>query len=261
MKLLYFDETAKIMALPDEGLPIGYSKQSLLKQQEKENAALLVCAASLGINHLVMELVDSLLVDLLPKLKSQKWFKFKIKKNIIKSSELIKDSLQKSYKTSRTPHEYMMEISDELTTTSKDIIFKLTNAVNIEIGRVIKSDHSLLDQMIVIGILLSWINSHYESVLESMNKVYPALYDSWFSEASASIPRKLWNEAIEVYSKQLPFEETLDINNSQLIITGWGMLNNWFTPTTIQDKILPEITVENTDSPDDLTEAYRILGF
>ena len=52
MELLFFDETAKVMALPDEAMPLGYSKEVLLKKQEQENAALFICSCQLGLNHI-----------------------------------------------------------------------------------------------------------------------------------------------------------------------------------------------------------------
>lgn len=261
MRLLYFDETEKILSLPQKLLPLGFSKENLLKKQELENAALLVCSNQLGVNHLVMELVDSLLVDLLPKLKQKKWFKFRIKKNVTATIRDLKSFLRNSYRNSNSNQEYMMDMSDELQDDSKFNIFKVKNAIGLELTKQGVKDHELLDDIILIYMLLLWINNNYTNVISHMNNIYNALYDTWFHDAGAYSALASWRIVVSDCMHVFNINKDIDFSKSELINSGCGLIDHQFNNNTIASKITPKVDSKlDSDIEKDLLEAYKLLN-
>lgn len=261
MKLLYFDETEKINRIPEEALIQAHTtRKQLLDKQIKENAALFVCSSMLGINHIIEEVIDSYLVELMPKLRKQKWFKFTIKVSLNKAYEEIGKAIKMSMKTSVSSSEYMMDLSDK-TGESMDLdLFKLKNAILLEIGKYKFKDQEVLSDMILVYGFLQYANNRYNSVLEHMNKIYPALYDTWFNHASALIPLQCWSKGLEDYLKQFHKDTNINLSDSFLVTCGFHKIESDFSPESIT-KHQEEIECEdNSEISQMLQEAYEILN-
>lgn len=258
MRLLFVDETEKILKLPEDKLPLGFSHASLLKQQERENAALLICASQLGINHLVYEIIDYRLTDLMPELKKCQYFRFDAKRDMNKARKMLSEVIAKSYCTSLSDKEYMMDKSDNVNDRMSEDLSKLKYSLTLKLQRSGVNHHytDIYSEMILIDLLFDWVTRHYDSVIKLMMSYQNCFYDSWFGLASGKDLSFLWNKGMNRFFKFANFPN-IDLNEEVNVINGLKIFNK-----KIQDKeiIGEEVDATTSELDKDLLEACQILG-
>jgi len=262
MKLLFFDETKRIMSIPDEVLKSCHkTREQLLNEQEKENAALLICATQLGPIYSLMEVIDTYLIDLMPQLKRKNWFKFNIKFNFNATDEKLDNIIKSTLRNSLTDDQVLIDLSDEVANFIKIDLFKLENAIYLDLSKKLPKfkDNKILSKIIVTYILIKVSVSYYESIIKSMEKIYPAQYDSWFG---GKIRREIlyhWELGLEFYLKSNNIKE-INLNESQEINWGIEVLHNKMTHDKISEiGEANDIRDTNKDNLDLFNEACKLL--
>lgn len=207
--------------------------EELVKQ---ENAALTMCGGMLGNCYLLAEVCESLMVDALNSFKKEKWFKHTTKKFLKDASSKLHTTIFSSINGSSTNADYMREVADALLEELKPDLFKLKQAILIEVNKhKILYSYSLAD-MILIDVLLRYIGIEYDDVLEHMKTIYDAYYDSWYYPARCTGPSKLWSEGLESFArKYLP--EQLDLNGVLTITNGIQIIQNKIHSSEVSNRV------------------------
>lgn len=263
MRLLYFDETEKINSISNELLRrLGQSRDQLLYAQKKENAALLVCSHQLTSNAILMDMVDDILVNLMSKLKKQKWFKFQTKVHLLEAAKSVNKGVHKAFNNSRVSVNYLVDVADAIDDKSKLDLLKLQNAIQLYLGKYDLSRNDLLVDMIQVYVMLSLNNQDYNNKLEAMTKIYNAFYDSWFSNVSGKSALSHWEIGLNQYLASLNLKVELNLNDSVLIRAGACALGRTVNNTSNLEEAVSMADDSELDSEllQDIKEAYEILG-
>ena len=210
------------------------SPKVLIEMKQKENAALAMCGGLLGNCYLLAEIVENLMVNTLGKFKKENWYKQTIKQYLKKSFDETHITINNSIRNSPTNPDYMREVADAIYEILKPDLFKLNNAVLLELNkRKVKYSNFLAD-MITIDILLRYINIEYDNVLEYMDTIFKTFYDSWYHPARCEGPTYWWNKGMQEFAKKY-VPEDLDLNNISTIKNGITIIQKRIHSAEIAD--------------------------
>ena len=198
----------------------GYtSQETLVEMKQRENAALLMCGGLLGNCYLLAEIVENLMINALSNFSKEKWYRQDIKLFLKKAKEETHTTIANSINSSPTKADYMREVADAIYEIIKPDLFKLNNAILLELNkRKVKYSNSLAE-MLTIDILLRYINLEYDDVLEYMQTIFKAFYDSWYHPAKCTGPAYWWNRGMQTFAKRF-VPEDLNLNNLPTIQNG-----------------------------------------
>ena len=240
----------------------GYiSQETLVEMKKKENAALAMCGGLLGNCYLLAEVAENLMVNTLGKLKKESWYKQAIKYSFKKSFDEIHTAIINSIRNSPTNPDYMREVADAIYEIIKPDLFKLNNAVLIELNkRKVQYSNSLAD-IITIDILLRYINLEYDDILEYMQTIFNAFYDSWYHPARCEGPAYWGNKGMQAFAKRFVPEE-LNLNNLPTIQNGIAIIQKRMHSAEIADAAKAEASQYADDGGGQALyeKALEILG-
>lgn len=208
------------------GKRAGYiSQKTLVEMKQRENAALAMCGGLLGNCYLLAEVTENLIINALSNFSKEKWYKQDIKYYFKKAKEETHITIASSINNSPTNADYMREVADALYEILKPDLFKLNNAVLLELNkRNIKYSNSLTD-MITIDVLLRYINMEYDDVMAYMDTIFKTFYDSWYHPARCERPTYWWNRGIQEFTKKY-VPDNLDLNDILTIQNGIHIIQN-----------------------------------
>lgn len=195
------------------------SQESLLEMQQKESAALAMCGGLLGNCYLLAEVTEYMVTNAVADFKKEPWYKQEIKKTFKSAIDALHTTIYSSVDNSPTNPEYMREVADAIYEELKPDLFKLTNAILLELNKLKIKHSSIIAEIITIDIMLRYITIEYDDVLKYMNTVYKAFYDSWYHPARCEGPAYWWNKGMQLVGKKFIPEE-LDLNNNSTIQNG-----------------------------------------
>lgn len=235
------DATNKINQIPDSVLAqFGYTREGLIRKQEKENAAILMCGGLLGDCYLMAEVVDWLLTSdsLYENILKAKWCKQIIKHKFKTAVENLRKNIACSKNNSPTNPEYMMNMADSLYDELKPDLLKLTNSVVLELGKNKIQDVQLISKILVIDMLLQWITNYYDNTIEYMkNKIFSdADYNSWYYQARMTGASKWWAEAVLEFGKK-HIDKVIDLNESEMIKNGITIIDRKMKDPNLSEKL------------------------
>lgn len=235
------DATDKIDKIPDNVLAkFGYTKEGLLRRQEQENAAILMCGGLLGDCYLMAEVVDWILTNdnFYANMLKAKWCRQSIKFNFKNAVDSLRKNIVASKINSPTNAEYMMAMADSLYEELKLDLLKLTNSIVLELGKKKIQDVKTLSTILVIDMLLQWIASYYDQTIEHMKtKVFAqADYNSWYFQARMSGAVKWWDEAVKEFGKKY-INEVIDLNESEMIKNGVAIIDRKMKDPELAEKL------------------------
>jgi len=250
------DISAKLEKLPENRI---YTKQLLLELQEKENAALTICAGVLGNCYLMLEIIDWYITNSISKIKAQPWFKFTIKQDLLKAREHIQKEIKASRRTSQSSSEYMTEMADSMYEVLKKDLLIFKNSIMLQFKNT-KYDTSTIADIIVVDTLLSWNVNYYDKTMEKMKEFYSNPdYNSWFYQARCSIGRNLWRRGLDTFARMY-ITETIDLDNSPLVKNALAIIDNKMN----SDEIAQNLRIQNSEiennGDDILSEAFKVFG-
>ncbi|MCF0130955.1 MAG: hypothetical protein HUJ71_04470, partial [Pseudobutyrivibrio sp.] len=101
----------------------------------------------------------------------------------------------------------------------KPDLFKLQQAILIELGKYNIEHTEILTELIVVDIMLRYINVEYDDAVEYMKTVFPANYDSWYGSARCSKPSRMWGNGLDEFGRKF-VPDDLDLNNITTIKNG-----------------------------------------
>ena len=213
----------------------GYiSQETLVEMKKKENAALAMCGGLLGNCYLLAEIAENLMVNALSKFSKEKWYRQNIKMFFKKAKDEIHTTIASSINNSPTNADYMREVADAIYEIIEPDLFKLNNAVLLELNkRKIEYSNSAAD-IITIDILLRYINLEYDDVLTYMQTIFKAFYDSWYHPARCEGPAYWWNKGMQAFAKKF-IPEDLDLNNIPTIKNGITVIQKRMHSAEIAD--------------------------
>lgn len=213
----------------------GYiSQETLVEMKKKENAALAMCGGLLGNCYLLAEIAENLMVNALSNFSKEKWYRQNIKMFFKKAKDEIHTTIASSINNSPTNADYMREVADAIYEIIEPDLFKLNNAVLLELNkRKIEYSNSAAD-MITIDILLRYINLEYDDVLKYMQTIFKAFYDSWYHPARCEGPAYWWNKGMQIFAKKF-IPEDLDLNNIPTIKNGITVIQKRMHSAEIAD--------------------------
>ena len=239
--MIITDITDKINQIPDNVLAqLGYTREGLIRKQEQENAALLMCGGLLGDCYLMAEVVDWLLTSnsIYNRMLRTKWGKQTIKRKFKIAIETLHKSIAMSKHNSPTNSDYMMAMADSLYDELKPDLLKLTNSVVLELGKHKIQDTQLVAQIIVIDMLLQWITNYYDNTIEYMkNEVFSAAdYNSWYYQARMTGASKRWGEAVIEFGKKY-INDVINLNESEMIKNGITIIDKKMKDPALSEKL------------------------
>lgn len=213
----------------------GYiSQETLVEMKKKENAALAMCGGLLGNCYLLAEVAENLMVNTLSNFSKEKWYRQNIKMFFKKAKDDIHTTIASSINNSPTNADYMREVADAIYEIIKPDLFKLNNSILLELNkRKIEYSNSAAD-MITIDILLRYINLEYDDVLQYMQTIFKAFYDSWYHPARCEGPTYWWNKGMQAFAKKF-IPEDLDLNNIPTIKNGITVIQKRMHSAEIAD--------------------------
>lgn len=240
----------------------GYILQeTLVEMKKKENAALAMCGGLLGNCYLLAEVAENLMVNALSKFSKEKWYRQNIKMFFKKAKDEIHTTIASSINNSPTNADYMREVADAIYEIIEPDLFKLNNAVLLELNkRKIEYSNSAAD-MITIDILLRYINLEYDDVLKYMQTIFKAFYDSWYHPARCEGPAYWWNKGMQAFAKKF-VPEDLDLNNIPTIKNGITVIQKRMHSAEIADAAKTEASQYADDGGGQALyeKALEILG-
>lgn len=205
----------------------------------KESAALAMCGGMLGNCYLLAEVTEGMILDTLAKFKHEKWFKQEIKKYFNTSFSDLHSTIISSISGSPTSADYMREAADAIYTILKQDIFKLRNAVSLELNRRKVEQADILTDMITVDIMFKCISVEYDDVLQYMETIFNAYYDSWYCPAKCKSPAYWWNKGMQAFAAKY-IKDTVDITNTPNIQNGIAVIQKKMHSTEIADAIRQE---------------------
>lgn len=213
----------------------GYiSQETLVEMKKKENAALAMCGGLLGNCYLLAEVAENLMVNALSNFSKEKWYRQNIKMFFKKAKDEIHITIASSINNSPTNADYMREVADAIYDIIEPDLFKLNNAILLELNkRKIEYSNSMAD-IITIDILLRYINFEYDDVLKYMQTIFKAFYDSWYHPARCESPAYWWNKGMQAFAKKL-IPEDLDLNDIPTIKNGITIIQKRIHSVEIAD--------------------------
>lgn len=237
------------------------SLEKLQAMQQQENAALAMCGGLLGNCYLLSEVVENLMVDTLGKLKKEKWYKHQIKWYFNRAKDELHKTISTSTNNSPTNGDYMREVADALYELLKLDLFKLKNAILLELNKLKIPYADYIADILVIDILLRYINMEYDDVIAYMNTIFKAFYDSWYYPAKCEGPTKLWQQGLELVSKQFVKDE-IDLNGIPTIKNGIAIIQNKMHSAEVADAAKNEASqyAEDGGGQELYSKALNILG-
>ena len=235
------DATNKINQIPNSVLAqFGYTREGLIRKQEKENAAILMCGGLLGDCYLMAEVVDWLLTSdsLYENILKAKWCKQTIKHKFKTAVENLRKNIACSRNNSPTNPEYMMNMADSLYDELKPDLLKLTNSVVLELGKNKIQDVQLISKILVIDMLLQWITNYYDNTIKYMkNEIFSdADYNSWYYQARMTGASKWWAEAVLEFGKK-HIDKVIDLNESEMIKNGITIIDKKMKDSNLSEKL------------------------
>lgn len=235
------DATDKINKIPDSVLAqLGYTREGLIRKQEQENAAILMCGGLLGDCYLMAEVVDWLLISdsLYSKMLKTKWCKQTIKHKFKIAIETLRKNITLSKHNSPTNSDYMMAMADSLYDELKPDLLKLTNSVVLELGKHKIQDTQLLAQILVIDMLLQWITNYYDNTIKYMkNEIFNAAdYNSWYYQARMTGASKRWGEAVIEFGRKY-INDVINLNESEMIKNGITIIDKKMKDPNLSEKL------------------------
>ena len=202
--------------------------------KQKENAALAMCGGLLGNCYLLAEVAENLMINAVSNFSKEKWYRQNIKMFFKKAKDEIHTTIASSINNSPTNADYMREVADAIYEIIEPDLFKLNNAVLLELNkRKIEYSNSAAD-MITIDILLRYINLEYDDVLKYMQTIFKAFYDSWYHPARCESPAYWWNKGMQAFAKKF-IPEDLDLNNIPTIKNGITVIQKRMHSAEIAD--------------------------
>ena len=145
----------------------GYiSKEALIEMKQRENAALAMCGGLLGNCYLLAEVVENLMINAMNNFSKEKWFKQDIKCYIKKAKEETHITIANSINNSPTDADYMREVADAIYEIIKPDLFKLNNAVLLELNKRKVQYSTLSKEAIKILVFKNYIKKLKKHLLE-----------------------------------------------------------------------------------------------
>lgn len=227
----------------------------------KESAALAMCGGMLGNCYLLAEMTENMMVDTIAKFKQQKWFRQEIKKCLNMSHKELHSTIVSSISGSPTNSDYMREAADAISTNTKQNLFKLKNAISLELNRKKIAHADLLTEMLVIDIMFKCISVEYDDVIEYMKTIFAAYYDSWYYHAKCVSPAHWWNKGMQTFASKF-INEMVDISNTPNIQNGVAVIQKKMHSAEIADIIKEEATKYADEGEGRMiyNNALKILG-
>lgn len=237
------------------------SPEKLQAMKQRESAALAMCGGLLGNCYLLSEVVENLMVNTIGKLKKEKWYKHQIKWYFNRAKDELHKTISNSINNSPTNGDYMREAADALYELLKLDLFKLQNAILLELNKLKIPYADYIADILVIDILLRYINMEYDDVIAYMNTIFKAFYDSWYYPAKCEGPTKLWKQGLELVSKQFVKDE-VDLNGIPTIKNGIAIIQNKIHSAKIADAVKNEASqyAEDGGGQELYNKALDILG-
>ena len=240
----------------------GYiSQETLVEMKKKENAALAMCGGLLGNCYLLAEVVENLMVNALSNFSKEKWYRQDIKCYLKKAKEEAHTTIANSINNSPTDASYMREVADAIYDIIKPDLFKLYNAVLLELNKRKVKYANFLADMITINILLKYINIEYDDIIAYMDTIFKTFYDSWYHPAKCEKPAYWWNRGIQAFAKKF-VPEVLDLNNLPTIQNGITIIQKRMHSTEVAEAAKAEANKYANDGGGQALyeQALEILG-
>lgn len=195
----------------------------IIKAKEQEQAALNMCGGLLGNCYILTEVTENRMLEAISNFKKEKWFKMEIKKNFNQAKAEIHKIIGSSTRNSPTNSEYMREVADAMYEELEPDLTKLYYSIQFEIDKRKVEYSSSLAMMLTVDILLKYIALEYDDILEYMNTVKPAYYDTWYHAARCDSPTYWWNKGMQLFAKAY-VPNDLDLNGVTNIQNGINVI-------------------------------------
>lgn len=205
----------------------------------KESAALTMCSGMLGNCYLLAEVTEGMILDTLAKFKHEKWFKQEIKKYLNTSFSDLHSIIINNINGSLTNADYMREVADTIYNILKQDIFKLRNAVSLELNKRKVEQADTLTDMVTIDIMYQCIKVEYDDVIQYMKTIFNACYDSWYYPIKCKSPAYWWNKGMQTFAAK-HLKDTIDITNTPNIQNGVAVIQKKMHSVEIADAIRQE---------------------
>lgn len=231
------------------------------EMKEKENAALAMCGGLLGNCYLLAEITENLMINMMARFKKEKWYRFDIKHYFKASYKELHSSISRSIIGSPTNPDYMREMADSMYDILKPDLFKLRNALSIELYKYnIPYTESCID-IVLIDILLRYIGMEYDDTLRYMKTIFDAYYDSWYHGAKCEGAAFWWNEGLKQFSDKYVLEE-VNLNSIPTIQNGISILQKRMHDNSVTDRAISEASkyADAGESRGLFEKALAVLG-
>lgn len=212
----------------------------------KGENAINLCAGYLGNCYLMAEVIDWMLHSnggkIYDTIKSQKWFKFDIRKHINKSIECLHKNISTCLEAKDVNKEYNQDVADSLYEELRLDIFKMHNAIRLYLNKQKIKNNEPLACLITVSQLFLWITTEYNAVItcakeEIFNPTdVPDYYDAWLGHLKFAEASSHWNLALEQYNK-LHLKKTLNLNDMPSIKHGLLAINRKMKDGVLSKKL------------------------
>lgn len=229
-------------------------------QLEKEKAAMFVCGGKLGECYLLQELIDSFLNDVEGEFRKEKWSRQTIKQNFRKCRKTLQDDMSLARMNSASGSAIMRSMSDEYADRLQPKLRDIVNGVTIDLMKRRVPNARMVAMWLVADLMFRMCEARYDHVIESMQKVVPAYYDSHYNHASCRAPYRFFDLALHEYDhRYLPMQ--VDGNELPSLTLGLSILANQFEmldkDASIKEAVVEEVGRDLCDAKWD--EALRKL--
>lgn len=238
-----------------------YNPEDIEKAMQMENAALVMCGGLLGSCFLLGGCIEDRMRAVLYMLGQHSWYRHQLKKAFKDAHRKLQEHLTQSKCCSNTSNEFMDEMINSTYGLLQADMDNLEKFVNIETLRYDIPHRELFVKMFAIKILFRGVKVIYRDRIASMRKVYPAYYETWYSNAAMDGPAKLWDKALDMWAERY-MKEGISLVDNKSINTCMQIILDKIDSQSIADRageIASEYAEDKGDSAGIFNEALEIL--
>ena len=195
------------------------------KQVDKQQAAIFVCSAKLGDCYILQELIDSFLTDVETEFRKEGWFRHTIKQNFRKCRKSLLQCMALGRTNSASGADMMRAMSDQYTDRLQPKLREIVSGTEIELKMKKVPNARSVSLWLVADLMMRMCIERYNQIIEYMNKLVPAYYDSFFHNASCRAPYHFFELALREYDdRYVPMN--VDANEINSLNLGISILFN-----------------------------------
>lgn len=235
---------------------------TLVEQQSKEQAAIFMCGGLLGDCYILQEIIDSFMVDVEAMFRHEKWYRLTLKQNFRKCIKTLRDGMALARHNGASGADLMRYIADEYADKIQPQIKLMYLGAGSELGRYKElKEPNIVAIWITVDTLFRYLKKQYDLILEHMQAIFPAYYDTHYSHASGRDAYRYFEMALNEFDdRYIPFQ--LDANELDSINRGLDGIINTIALLQKDDSIKRDAMEETGQDAGDAKwdESLRKLG-